>query len=439
MGSLVYSEIQYFQKLKNAIKLLFFVTISVILGYNFFLAHQMKYDFEGDASDFIHLGTSLAKTGKYGHLDFQDSSLRTEFETRSIVDKQFEFKGHSTWRPPVWPIIIAAAFLVSGYSLGFLILIKFCLFILGGYLFYRTLSYFKLSENWIYLGCFLYLLNPAWQLYSRVFLSEPITLFFMTWFILSLVRLLKTGKGKVLNGIAGGLLILCHPYSIFLPFVIWGGLWIFRSISLRSLLLISVPAILIVFSWISRNMIVFDSKPFITTSAGAVMAKGWNEKVPELHTNTKGDLADEALVLKAYDQNTKEYNGHTGSMQLYQDAVKHFIQENPDLIIPIITTKLASAFNPFPETPRPGILETGRVIYQVISLLAMIILLLKGSKNIRILIGGLLISTMLITIITYSGFRFRMPQTGLEILFITLAGYQITNYRKSIALSKNPV
>ena len=121
----MYSEIQYFQKLKNAIKLLFFVTISVILGYNFFLAHQMKYDFEGDASDFIHLGTSLAKTGKYGHLDFQDSSLRTEFETRSIVDKQFEFKGHSTWRPPVWPIIIAAAFLVSGYSLGFLILIKF--------------------------------------------------------------------------------------------------------------------------------------------------------------------------------------------------------------------------------------------------------------------------------------------------------------------------
>ena len=30
------------------------------------------------------------------------------------------------------------------------------------------------------------------------------------------------------------------------------------------------------------------------------MAKGWNSKVVNEHTNTKGDLADETLVLKDY-------------------------------------------------------------------------------------------------------------------------------------------
>lgn len=392
---------------------------SLIIGYNYYVANSLKYDFGGDASDFIHLGLTLAKTGKYGHIKISHDEIIEGLKTHQIGGKEYSFAGHSTWRPPVWPSLIAISFLFSGYSLGFLLIVKFLLHFLGAFLFYKCLKYLEIRFYLLWLGVFLYAVSPAWQLYSRVFLSEPVTLFFMTLFAWSLIRYLKTGKHFCINGIVAGILILSHPYYLFLPFSIWLFLFLNKKLRLPKLLILSMLAILVVSSWVIRNYIVLNAeKAVITTSSGAVMAKGWNSAVPELHTNTKGDLADEALVLKNYEYDKSDYSGEVGMMRLYQDATVNFITSNPKLILPIIWKKLVSAFNPFPETPRPGVVETGRVIYQVLALLAMIIIIILGSGEMRALVLGLLVSTVLITIITYSGFRFRMPQTALEILFV---------------------
>lgn len=396
--------------------------ILAVLGYNFHVANSLKYDFGGDASDFIHLGLTLAKTGKYGHLDLSHTDLVQGFKKRHHKTKTYKFSGHSTWRPPIWPAIIAFCFLISGYSLGFLVAFKILLHLLGGLFFYKTLEYFTKRRIFIYAGVFLYLVNPAWQIYSRVFLSEPITLFFMTLFIWSLVRYLKTGRRLWLNGLWGGILILAHPYYIFLPFSLWFLLFLYKRVSLKNALLLGVVTTAIVSIWVVRNYVVLDAeKAVITSSSGAVMAKGWNQDVPDLHTNTKGDLADESLVLQNFDYDKSDYKGEVGMMTLYQDATMNFIMSNPDLILPIIIKKLKSAFNPFPETSRPGILETGRVIFQVLALLAAFVILFIGTANMKPLVWGLFLSTVLISIITYSGFRFRMPQSGLEILIIILA------------------
>lgn len=394
----------------------------VIYGYNFYVAHSTKYNFGGDASDFIHLGLTLAKTGKYGHLDLSHKELVAGFKSGGHSDQTYEFAGHSTWRPPVWPAIIALCFLISGYSISFLIIVKFLLHLLGAWFFYKTLGYFRIRRLLMYAGVFLYFVSPAWQLYSRVFLSEPITLFFMTLFLWSLVRYLNTGKLFWLNGLLGGILILSHPYYLFLPFSIWLFLLLFKRIDFKRIFILSVISVAVVSIWIVRNCILLETdKLLITTSSGAVMAKGWNNKVPELHTNTKGDLADETLVLKDFDYKKSDYTGPTGMMQLYQDATYSFIKTNPEMIWPIISKKLQSAFNPFPETPRPGILETGRVIFQVLALFAAIFIILLGKGTTRALVLGLFFSTILISIITYSGFRFRMPQSSLEIFFLAVA------------------
>ncbi|MCM8569183.1 glycosyltransferase family 39 protein [Gramella jeungdoensis] len=405
--------------------------ILTVLGYNFHVANSLKYDFGGDASDFIHLGLTLAKTGKYGHLDLSHTDLVQGFKNGNHKTKTYKFSGHSTWRPPIWPAIIAFCFLISGYSLGFLVAFKILLHLLGGLFFYKTLEYFTKRVIFIYAGVFLYLVNPAWQIYSRVFLSEPITLFFMTLFIWSLVRYLKEGKLLWANGIFGGILILAHPYYIFLPFSLWFFLFLYKRVSLKNTLLLAIFTVCIVSIWVIRNYIILDgNKAVITTSSGAVMAKGWNQDVPDLHTNTKGDLADESLVLQTFDYDKSDYRGEVGGMMLYRDATINFIKSNPDLILPIIFKKLKSAFNPFPETPRPGILETGRVIFQVLALVAALFLLLRGSIITKAMVLGLFLSTALITIITYSGFRFRMPQTSLEIMFIILAvNFLIQKYR----------
>lgn len=394
----------------------------LIVCYNFYVADSLKYEFQADATDFIHLGLTLAKTGKYGHFNLSREQMLEAFKKGDYNNKGYNFSGYSTWRPPVWPIIIAISFLVSGYSIGFLLIVKFLIHLLGAYLFYRILKCIEVSYLWVCIGVFLYLVSPAWQLYSRVFLSEPITLFLMTFFIWSLFKYLKSGKWIWLNGLAGGILILSHPYYIFFPFSIWFFLFLNNKIKLKNTLVLGILAAVIVSLWILRNSIVMDtSKLLITSSSGAVMAKGWNEKVPELHTNTKGDRAEEDLVLENFEYSKLDYRGRIGLMELYQDATYEFIRSNPDLILPIIGKKIKSAINPFPETPRPGILETGRVLYQFFGLVASIFLLWWGSNTIRALVLGLFLSTFLITIITFSGFRFRMPQSALEILFVVYA------------------
>lgn len=391
-----------------------------IIGYNFYVANELKYEAEGDAASFIGLGVSLAKFQKYGHVSFEEGNFMDAFKAKEFPEATISFEGHSTWRPPVWPLLIAGIFLFFGFNLTYLLIVKFSLHLLGIFLFYKTLKILNFREIAIVIGAFLYGISPAWQLYSRVFLSEPITLFFITLWLYLVIRFVKNRSGFFPQAIVGGILILSHPYYLFLPFSVWLILYIRKQINFQLFFLSAVFCAAVISTWIIRNFIVLDTSEVVfTTSSGAVMAKGWNKIVIDDHTNTKGDLADETLVLKDFSFDENKTRNEVERMQLYKDATLHFMRSNPDMIIPIIGTKLLSAFNPFPETPRPGILETGRWFFQFIALFALFyILIFTRNKIIHSLALGLILSTMGMTILTYSGFRFRMPQVGLEILMI---------------------
>lgn len=382
---------------------------------------EYKYKADGDAWDYIHLGLSVAKTGKYGHLDAPRNELLIDFKNNSLKNKKYNLVGETAFRPPVWPFIIAGVFFLFGYNLTFVLIVKFLLHLAGMWIFHKTLRILKLPELFIILGVFLYGINPAWQLYSRVFLSEPATLFLITVWLYFLLKYIIENKNFFTQAIIGGVLILAHPYYIFLPFSIWLLLLIENKIKWKSFILSSVICISVVSIWVIRNSIVLDTPQMIlTTSSGAVIAKGWNPEVSQEHTNTKGDLADEELVLKEFPANEKiSALNEVQRMKLFKDASIHYIKNHPHEIIPIIVAKLKSAFNPLPETPRPGFLETGRVTFQILSFLAILyIIFFSKSSLFRSLAIGLVISTLGITIIIYSGFRFRMPQSGIEILFI---------------------
>src|SRR5690606_36131621 len=128
------------------------------------------------------------------------------------------------------------------------------------------------------------------------------------------------------------------------------------------------------------------------------------------------------------------------SMQLYKNATIHYIKSNPEMIFPIIGKKLLSAFNRFPETPRPGILETGRWFFQFLAFLSLFYVLLFTHNRILQSLGiGLIISTIGITILTYSGFRFRMPQVGLELVFIVFVLNDIYINRKNINIESGKI
>lgn len=392
----------------------------ILIFYNASVAIEQTYEVDGDAYDYIHLGLSLAKTGKYGHFKKSREELLFDFQSGNIKSKNYEFGNKTAFRPPVWPIIISGIFILFGYNLTYIIIFKFLIHFSGIYIFFRTIKLFDINNLLIISGTFLYAISPAWQLYSRVFLSEPITLFLITIWVYYLIRCTKEKSNYWSQAIVAGIIILCHPYYIFLPFSVWLILFIKKEFSLKQFLSAAIICGAVVSIWIIRNSIVFDTQEIvITTSSGAVIAKGWNNDVPYKHTNTKGDLADETLVLNEYDYEDRHLSDEVDRMKLYKDASIHFIRTNPQSILPIVGVKLRSAFNPFPETARPGFLETGRYIFQFLALLALIyILIFIKNRIIYSLAIGLILSTIGITIITYSGFRFRMPQTGLELLFI---------------------
>jgi len=411
-------------------KIFNFLGFSIILGvliYNFYIAEITKYDAYGDAAEFVSLGVSLAKIQKYGHLNYEkNGGLLKAFQNDRIGNENYPFRGHSTWRPPAWPFIIAGIFLIFGYNLTYLILFKFLIHIIGIYFFHKSLRLIKLQKLFCLFGALLYGVSPVWQLYSRVFLSEPITFFVITIWIYLLIKYLVTGKDFLLQSILSGILILSHPYFIFLPCSVWLFLFISKKLKFKNLVWASFICGMIVGSWTIRNAALLKTNDLvITTSSGAVMAKGWNKEVITRHTNTKGDLANEGLVLETFPYQ-KKHRDEAQMKKLYTEATLHFIKENPDLIIPITMKKLRSAFNPIPETSKPGILETGRWIFQTISLLAIVyILIFSKNKLIKSLTLGLVLSTIAITVVTYSGFRFRVPQAALELLIIMYALFDI--------------
>ena len=395
------------------------VLLLAILTYNFIIAYDLRTEVDGDAWDYIHIGLSMAKTGNFAHLKSSRAELLQNLNSGEIKSKSYKLGKAAGFRPPIWPLLLAGIFSLFGYCLTYVIVFKFLLHGIGILLFFKTLKLLELSKEIVITGAFLYGISPAWQLYSRVFLSEPITLFFITLWIYFLIRYLKKKSSFLPHGILAGIFILAHPYYLFLPFSVYLIFFIKKILNFRTFIFSSIIAASIVSMWIVRNFVVLDTDQVIlTTSSGAVMAKGWNKKVPAEHTNTKGDLADETLVLENYQYSQKNRN-EVEKMQLYKDASLDFIRTNPDMILPIIGRKLLSAFNPFPETVRPGFLETGRWLFHFLSLLSLVyILIFSRSKLITSLTLGLILSTVAITIFTYSGFRFRMPQVGLELLLI---------------------
>ena len=148
---------------------------------------------------------------------------------------------------------------------------------------------------------------------------------------------------------------LISPLFHFFTFFYLAGSILKKQIDLKIILASSLTCVLIVSTWIVRNFVVLETNQIIiTTSSGAVLAKGWNRDVVRLHTNTKGDLANEGLVTHNYPKSQEYGNTEVEKMRLYKNATLHFIKTNPEKIFPIIITKLKSAFNPFPETPKPG-------------------------------------------------------------------------------------
>ena len=402
------------------------ILVGLILSYNFYVGYlyltQSPGDLGGDGPDYIQIAASISKTGHFGHLSRGVNSILRELNQGVFLTNTHEFLGHHTWRPPIWPFFLAIIFSVFKYGLFAAHIFKFLIIILGGMLFYKTLKKIDLPHYLSLLGAFAYLIHPALQIYSRTFLSEPFTLFMMTLVLYTYVVYWQNKKTLTLIvlGVTSGLLVLTHPFYVFLPPLLIFIQWLYQRLPFRNLIIGALSFVMVVSFWLTRNYMLYDqSGVFLTTSSGAVMAKGWNKDVLDLHNNVDGDLADEGLVLLPEDKEIFWSGNELERSQLYQKRTFEFIEGHQSLIFPIIVKKLKSAFNPFREKPKPGVLQTLNEVHRVLALICLaLVLLFSKNKLIKTLGWTIVGATIFITVLTYSGLRFRTGQVPIELLLI---------------------
>ncbi|XMO86559.1 hypothetical protein AAFN75_17380 [Algibacter sp. AS12] len=325
----------------------------------------------------------------------------------------------ATWRPPLWPYVLSIGFYITNNPFGLIILKSLLELVLLILIFslIKSLKNIKPVHSLFFLILFI---EPYYLKYSTTFLSESLTAVLILLLTLSFVLFNESKKYSVLIPFLSVITILCHPVSVFfvLTLLIIYGL---TSVG-KHLIRIVTHGILVVglmILWPLRNQQTFHQGFYLTASQGATFSKGWNEDVIAKYTNVDGDLADEALNLK-YVKNIedKERNSTLKLGKLYKEGTVNYIKNlNFKDFFLTVFVKLKSNFNPFPEKPKGGMLESlaivFRILYLVLFLQCLFWVFKRRKPNITsekdkiyfvvfsILIGQIIMSTYI-----YTGLRF---------------------------------
>jgi hypothetical protein len=375
----------------------------------------------GDAEDFLRIAYSLSQTDTFAEpttINVKESLLRHQHP--QIVSAT-EVR-RTAWRPPLWPLALAAMMRVANYDLSEMLYLRFALDSLTLVLFYLLLLKLALRPASRVVALLLFALHPAWLIYSGTFFSEPLTLLVHVAFALSILSLLgdnETPAYLIVAGVLAGLVVLEHPFYIFFPLIAAALFYQAKLIRLRSALLVAALMCATVSPWVLRNMLLFHTTtPVLTTSSGINLAKGWNEAFLSLYRDTTADVVlSESVIgagsIKSSDQNEQEKS------EAYTRRAINFTETNWRLIPAIAARKLAGAIDPFPETQRDGALETGRAAFQIISFLPlMFVLFNRRARQLRLLAIALLSAYLLMSVFTMGTIRYRFPLIWIELLSV---------------------
>lgn len=396
------------KNLNNWTVIVFFVGLISIKFYYLNLSyHNKSYSDEvaynnGDSSHYLMIAKNISDYNVYS-------------DTNSKIVSEV-----ATWRPPFWPFVLSILFKFSN-DLFYLIILKSILEI-GLMLF----AIFKLKNNtelkFVYLLPFLLIfIEPQYLKYSITFLSESFTAILILLLLVFFLSLDNIKRYHIAIPILSSIIILTHPVSIFFVLSI---LIIYLLYNLKSNFVTTIfhgllfSAVILV--WPIRNYVTFDKGFYLTASQGATFSKGWNENVSTQFTNVDGDLANEGLNLKYVDSASliNLDNSILNLSKLYMIGTKNFIKEiSFQEKLNIIIKKIKSNFNPFPEKPKPGFLESLSVLFRAIYLIVFFQLFYRffnktkfnfNSINDRVflVVLSVFIGQILMSIYIYTGLRF---------------------------------
>ena len=393
---------------KNWMILLVIIGLFSVKFYYLFLSfqndsysHEVAYS-QGDASHYLSIAKNI-----------------TDFHVYSDTNSKI-ISESATWRPPFWPLVLSFLFQFSHNPLA-LILLKSILEIS---LIFFALFKFKSTGNLKFstlIPFFILFIEPQYLKYSVTFLSESFTAVLILLLTVFFISFNNFKKHQIVIPVLSSFVILCHPVSAFFVLLLF---IIYLLLNLKSNFLMTITSgvlfSLLVLSWPYRNYVTFNKGFYLTASQGASLSKAWNEKVASQFTNVDGDLADEGLNLKYVDDKLLSNSAKSvlDLSKIYTIATKNFIngigfQEK----LNIVFKKLKSNFNPFPEKPKPGFLETLSIFFRILYLITfaqMIVRFLRKGKidfnstkdRVYLVVLAVFIGQIMMSIYVYTGLRF---------------------------------
>lgn len=407
---IVLSSIKSLSRMKNKKWIIVFLIIALISVKFYYLylsnmnnnySTEMAYN-KSDAGHYLIIAKNISDFMVYSDIN---SNVATE---------------NATWRPPFWPFILSLFFRLSSEPI-YIILLKSILelVVVLGVLF-KFNNKINLKLIWL-APFFLIFIEPHYLKYSITFLSESVTAVLIFSLAICFITLDDLKRHHILIPILCGLIILCHPVSIFFIlsiFIIY--LYLNYKSNFSLVLLHGLLFSLIVLAWPCRNYLTFHKGFYITASQGATFSKGWNERVVTQFTNVEGDLEDESINLKFIDKDILLNSDKSilSLSKLYTEGTRKFIgsisfQEK----LKIIYVKLKSNFNPFPENPKPGFLETISILFRSLYLIVFLQLIYRFYTKVRIdfssmtdrvylIVLAIFIGQITMSIYVYTGLRF---------------------------------
>lgn len=393
---------------KWAIVLIFISFISVKFYYLYLsnlnnnYSNEVAYGGGADASHYLIIAKNITDFNVY-----TDNNL-------GIISES------ATWRPPIWPLVLSL-FLKLTTNPFYLILMKSTVeMFLIGLILYKSKKVTSMQCINLLPFCFLFV-EPQYLKYSITFLSESLTAILILALTIFFVSLNNNKRNHIVIPILAACVVLCHPVSFFFVSTLF---LIYLIYNLKSNTIVALfhglLFSLIVFSWSYRNEVAFEKGFYLTASQGATLAKGWNEKVSIEFTNSEGDLADEGLNLKFLDSKlvAQSKNSILDLSHSYTLGTKEFISRiSLGEITKIALKKLKSNFNPFPETPKPGTLETLSIFFRLLYLVVFIQMLVRFFRKSKIdfnemkdriylVVLAIFIGQSIMSVYIYTGLRF---------------------------------
>jgi 4-amino-4-deoxy-L-arabinose transferase-like glycosyltransferase len=325
-----------------------------------------------------------------------------------------------TYRPPLYPLLIAFVYLVAEPDTVWIRIIQIGLSTATVFLIYRLGFLIAGPKEAIVSAC-LASLYPLWAFFSAMIMAETLLVFLVTMICFQGVRFVQSPgrwKGASLGALLG-LGILCKPIVLaWIPavgFVLWKASTNGNRGFLNQVVAIFCGFLVVVVPWTIRNEIVTGHRFLISSNLGMNLLVGHEP-------GAKGSYRDGRNYLEMHERLGKEGSDAIESDRLVALEVLTWIADDPGRAALLGARKVFLFWNSVLEGGPPKAVAVHFVSGTILCLMGLWGLIRHRSEPLAWLVGSGAVAWTLVHAVFFSHPRFRLP---IDLILMPFAASQL--------------